>query len=312
MAQARRGWTAALGLGIIAATKAPAKGGTVMRHCFVCAAALTAVLGLSSGMSAQTAPSKAAVEKQHCGQVGQSGTEYATLCGETKAAAPAPKRDISGSWSGPIGAVQPVDPIPPMTPRGQARYAANKGNFAGNVADGNDPLNHCDPLGFPRNAVFELRGLSIGEMPGRVLILSQYQRAWREIWTDGRALPKNAGSAALDAPDPRYYGYSVGHWDGDYTFVVDTVGTDDGTWIDNFGHPHSAELHVVERYTRLDHDTLQVTVTIDDPQTYTKTFTLGKTIYKWIPEQDFEEQLCIPSQAEAYTNLIARPAAGEK
>ena len=245
-------------------------------------------------MSAQNAPSKAAVEKQNCGQVGQSGTQYATLCSETKAAAPAPKRDIGGLWSGPIGAVQPVDPIPPMTPRGQARYAANKGNFAGNVADGNDPLNHCDPLGFPRNAVFELRGLSVGEMPGRVLILSQYQRAWREIWTDGRALPKNAGSADVDAPDPRYYGYSVGHWDGDYTFVVDTVGTDDGTWIDNFGHPHSAELHVVERYTRLDHDTLQVTVTIDDPQTYTKPFTLGKTICKWIPEQDFEEQLCIP------------------
>jgi len=269
-------------------------------------------LGLSSAVSAQTAQSKAAIEKKNCGQSGQPGTLYETLCLATKPSAPAPKHDLSGAWAGPIGAVQPIDPIPPMTAWGQARYAGNTGNFAGNVADSNDPLNHCDPLGFPRNAVFELRGLSIGEMPNRVLILSQYERAWREIWTDGRALPKNAGSDEPNAPDPRYYGYSVGHWDGDYTLVVDTVGTDDDTWIDNFGHPHSNELHATERYTRLDHDTLQVTVAIDDPKTYTKPFMLGKTIYKWIPSQDFEEQLCIPSAMEAYQNFIAKPAGVKK
>jgi hypothetical protein len=283
-----------------------------MRKHFECLALLIVALGLPSVMKAQTTPSRVALEKQRCGQAGQPGTEYDILCAETKPAAPAPKRDLSGSWSGPIGAVQPIDPIPPMTPWGQARFAANKGNFAGNVADSTDPLNHCDPLGFPRNAVFELRGLSIGQMPNRVLILSQYQRAWREIWTDGRALPKNAGGDEPNAPDPRYYGYSVGHWDGDYTFVVNTVGTDDSTWIDNFGHPHSAELHVVERYTRVDHDTLEVTVMIDDPKTYTKPFMLGRTIYKWIPDQDFEEQLCIPSEAEAYTSTIAKPAGAKK
>jgi len=289
-----------------------------MRKRFECLTILIVALGLPSAthaQSAQTAQSRAArtaTEKKNCGQAGQPGTEYDILCAETKQSAPAPKRDLSGSWSGPIGAVQPVDPIPPMTAWGQARFAANKGNFAGNVADSTDPLNHCDPLGFPRNAVFELRGLSIGQMPNRILILSQYQRAWREIWTDGRALPKNAGSDDPNAPDPRYYGYSSGHWDGDYTFVVDTVGTDDSTWIDNFGHPHSNELHVIERYTRKDHDTLEVTVTIDDPKTYTKTFTLGRTVYKWIPAQDFEEQLCIPSEAEAYASTIAKPAGAKK
>lgn len=289
-----------------------------MRKCFQCLFMLIVALSLSSGMHAQSTQTgqsraaRAATEKKNCGQAGQPGTEYDILCADTKPSAPAPKRDLSGSWSGPIGAVQPVDPIPPMTAWGQARFATNKGNFAGNVADSTDPLNHCDPLGFPRNAVFELRGLSIGQMPNRILILSQYQRAWREIWTDGRALPKNAGSDDPNAPDPRYYGYSAGHWDGDYTFVVDTVGTDDSTWIDNFGHPHSNELHVVERYTRKDHDTLEVIVTIDDPKTYTKPFTLGRTVYKWIPSQDFEEQLCIPSEAEAYTSIIAKPAGAKK
>jgi hypothetical protein len=274
--------------------------------------ALIAVLAFSTIVSAQ-APTKEAmaIAKQHCEQAGQPGTEYQVLCSDTKPPAPAPKRDIFGAWSGPIGAVA-VDKNPPMTDLGKKLFSANHANFAVNVADSNDPLDHCDPLGFPRNAVFELRGLSIGEMPNRVLILSQYQRAWREVWTDGRALPKNAGSDAPDAPDPRYYGYSVGHWDGDYTFVVDTVGTDDTTWLDNEGHPHSAEMHVTERYNRVDHDTLALTVTVDDPKVYTKPFVLGKTIFKWIPTQDFEEQLCIPSQSQLYTDFIAKPAAGRK
>ncbi len=107
------------------------------------------------------------------------------------------------------------------------------------------------------------------------------------------------------APDARYYGYSTGHWDGDYTFVVDTVGTDDSTWLDSGGHPHSSDLHVIERYERVDHDTLKVSVTADDPKVYAKPFLLGTTIYKWIPDQEFEEQLCIPSEAQAYADNIA-------
>jgi hypothetical protein len=273
--------------------------------------ALIAVLAFSTIVSAQDSkpPTKEAmaIAKQHCGQSGQPGTEYQVLCSDTKASDPAPKHDITGSWSGPIGAVA-VDRNPPMTDLGKKLAALNHPNQAVNVADSNDPLNHCDPLGFPRNAVFEVRGLSIGAMPNRVLILSQYQRAWREVWTDGRALPKNAGSDAPNAPDPRYYGYSVGHWDGDYTFVVDTVGVDDSTWLDNEGHPHSADMHVTERYTRVDHDTLELIVTVDDPKIYVKPFVLGRTVFKWLPEQTFEEQLCIPSQSQLYTDFIAKPA----
>jgi hypothetical protein len=249
--------------------------------------------------------------KKNCAQAGQPGTQYQVLCSDTTPASPPPKHDIIGAWSGPIGAVS-VDPIPPMTDLGKKLMSMNHANQRVNVAESNDPLNHCDPLGFPRNSDFELRGLSIGQMPNRILILSQYQRAWREVWTDGRSNPKGFGSDAVDAPDPRYYGYSVGHWDGDYTFVVDTVGTDDSTWLDNEGHPHSAELHVIERYTRVDSKTLEMTVTIDDPKVYTKSFVLGKTVFKWIPDQQFEEQLCIPSQSQLYTDFIANPADGKK
>jgi hypothetical protein len=281
--------------------------------CFVIA--LIAALSLSVGAAALTAQGQskanvAALAEQHCGQAGQPGTLYQNLCADTKPADPAPKRDLSGAWEGPVGAVMNTK-LPAMTDAGKKLAALNRTNGTANVADANDPLDHCDPLGFPRNTVWELRGLAIGSMPDRVLILSQYEKVWREVWTDGRALPKNAGSDDPNAPDPRYYGYSVGHWDGDYTFVVDTVGTDTSTWLDNEGHPHSSDLHVTERYTRVDHNTLKVTVNVDDPKIFTGPFLLGTTVYKWIPNQEFEEQLCIPSSAQAYLDTIADPA-GEK
>src|SRR5439155_6469222 len=83
----------------------------------------------------------------------------------------------------------------------------------------------------------------IVQTPDSVLMLYMFEKRWRVIWTDGRQLPKD--------PDPRWYGYSVGHWEDDYTLVVETIGTDDRTWLDNAGDPHSDQLRVVERYHRL-------------------------------------------------------------
>ena len=128
-------------------------------------------------------------------------------------------------------------------------------------------------------------------MPGRMLELFQYNRVWREIWTDGRELPKNVGGRAADAPDPRWYGYSVGQWDGDYSFVVDTVGSDDRSWLDTAGHPHSVDMRVQERYTRLNHNTLEMTITIDDPKAYTKPFVITTSQFKWIPNQELREEI---------------------
>ena len=67
----------------------------------------------------------------------------------------------------------------------------------------------------------------------------------------------------------RWYGHSVGHWEGD-TLVVESIGFNDKSWMDGAGHPHSEAMHVVERYRRVDHDTLELTMTIDDPKAYTK------------------------------------------
>jgi len=113
----------------------------------------------------------------------------------------APKRDFSGSWAGPI-AIDRQAVMPPLTPLGQKLMSANKPEPTYHIADTNDSYARvCDPLGFPRNMVFELRGLAFATMPDRIIVLNQYQRAWREIWMDGRELPKNVGGTAKDAPE---------------------------------------------------------------------------------------------------------------
>jgi hypothetical protein len=219
----------------------------------------------------------------------------------------APRRDLTGFWAGLVAAK--LNEVPPLTPWGLEQFHLHKNNGDFPVAESNDPIKGCDPLGFPRNMLFMTRGIAFAQMPGRVLALSQFNRVWREIWTDGRELPKNVGGDSADAPDPRWYGYSVGHWEGDYTFVVDTVGSDERSWLDNVGHPHSIDLRVQERYTRVDHNDLEVTITINDPKTYTKPFVITKSSFKWIPRQDFEEQLCVPSEEAEYLKLIGDPAA---
>jgi hypothetical protein len=220
---------------------------------------------------------------------------------------PAPKHDLNGAWVGPIRPV-PND-VPPMTPTGLARFKANKPERQYTIAGTNDPFQTCDPLGFPRailnNAVIN-GGMWFEQVPNRILMLYQYQRVWRDIWMDGRELPQKVDTKG--APDSRFYGYSVGRWDGDNTLVIDTTGVDDQAWLDKAGHPHSVDMHVQERYTRLDQFNLELTVTIDDPKTYTKPFEWLKTKYYWMAKQDFEETLCVPSEAINYLNSLAKPA----
>ena len=237
-------------------------------------------------------------------QGGYRNTEYDKL--NNGPGGPALKHDFTGTWAGPIAAQKGDEPS--YTPEGQKLFSMNKPEAKFHVADTNDNfVRTCDPLGFPRNMIFETRGLSFASMPDRVIILNQYQRAWREVWTDGRQLPTNVGGTGKDAPDPRYYGYSVGKWVDDYTFVIDTTGLDDKTWLNGAGYPHSIEAHVQERFTRPDHNDLQLTITVDDPELYTKPFVLGKVGFKWLPDQQLSEQLCVPSEMVQYLNLIGDP-----
>jgi hypothetical protein len=174
----------------------------------------------------------------------------------------------------------------------------------------NDPMNTCDPLGIPRNTVFETRGLAFGTMgPDKITILHQYQRIWRYAWMDG----KHPLPTKFDTPDgvpSRYYGYSAGRWENDHTLVIETVGLSDATWLDKAGNPHSVDAHVEERYERIDHNHLMSTITVTDPKVFTKPFVLSKNEYRWIPDQEAEEQLCVPSEMINYMKVISDPGFG--
>jgi len=129
----------------------------------------------------------------------------------------------------------------------------------------------------------------------------QYHDLWRTIWTDGRQLPKN--------PDPGWNGYSVGRWEGD-TFVVESEGYDDRTWIDHFGNPHSDQMHLVERYKRVNADTLELDMTLTDPKTYAAPWVGDKITFVRAKVAIFEE-ICSPSEEGHFNDIIRDPAVGK-
>jgi len=209
---------------------------------------------------------------------------------------PAPKRDLTGIWdAGGAGIGGQGSPAAPLTPWGEE---AGKTHHSGNgtrmvpVTEINDPLSILgDPAGFPRNLLFELRPFQVVNTPNQVLMLYMFEKRWRVIWTDGRQLPTN--------PDPRWYGYSVGHWQDDTTFVVNTVGTDERTWLDNAGNPHSSDLKVEERYRRVDRNTMELTVLIDDAKAYTKPWLARDKLRLTLMPPNTDLMEMIPSASEA-------------
>ncbi len=125
-----------------------------------------------------------------------------------------------------------------------------------------DPVYHCYPAGMVRlGPPLQVPGgftnaFQIIQIPGQVLVLYNFEHEVRRIYMDGRQHPK---PLALT-----WNGHSIGKWDGD-TLVVDTVGLRDETWLDSLGHEHSDQLHVVERYRRVDPDHLELERTLTDP-----------------------------------------------
>jgi hypothetical protein len=116
-----------------------------------------------------------------------------------------------------------------------------------------------------------------------VLIIYEFDHFVRQIWTDGRPHVK-------DLPGT-WMGDSIGKWEGD-TLVADTTGFNDKTWVDRAGHPHSEDLHVVERIRRADPKTLQVDITIEDPKAYTKPWG-GQLLFTGRPDWSISELVCL-------------------
>lgn len=218
--------------------------------------------------------------------------------------ASAPKRDLSGLWHNEgYGGSEPIAPdnmIPPMKPWAQARFDAEKPGYGPRrTPDGNDPILQCDPIGFPR-ILFLNTPFEFVQVPGRVFQFFEHEHEYRTIWTDGRALPKDA--------DPTWYGYAIGHWESDDTFVVESAGFNDKTWLGSTGYPHSEEMRVTERYRRVDRDTIAYDITITDLKSYTQPIVGPRRTMKLRPHDEMVEEICVPSEEQSFANRIAEPA----
>ena len=252
------------------------------KYPLIIAAAFAMVLILSSGASAQTKqPPK-----------------------EAKPATADAAHDLSGVWfddhSRPDTVMERywiyrfTPDEPPMTTWGEAQYKAAKSSFGAHafpLAQTNDPVyRSCAPAGFPRSYLHPFP-FQIVQLPAEVLVLFEWDSGRHQIFTDGRKHDTTLG--------PLYMGDSIGHWEGD-TLVADTVNFNDKTWLDRMGHPHSDQLHVVERIRRVDHGHLVDDITFEDPKAYTKPWSAHMT-FKLEPKWTLGEQFC--EDQETFENL---------
>ena len=226
-----------------------------------------------------------------------------------RASAPAPPHnahDLGGVWRATFRTLTFSGETPAMTALGSQRFQANKPSYGPRAvppALGNDPQGNCDPLGIPRLLFYgRTTAIEILQAPDRVVEFFEWMHVWRTIWTDGRTLPAD--------PDPTWLGYSVGKWDGD-TFVVDSIGFDDKTWLDHFGNPHSDGMRLQERYRRVDRDNLQLTLTLTDPKTYTQLWVSDTKTFRLEPKTVLQDLSCVPSQEQEFNRRIRDLAGGK-
>jgi hypothetical protein len=158
--------------------------------------------------------------------------------------------------------------------------ALKKKRMAANDKD--NPDAHCLPLGLMQLHMHP-QPRKIVQTPNEVIIMYEAQSGLRQIYTDGRPLPNND-------PEPWWYGYSVGHWEGD-TLVVETVGFRDDVWLDVDGSPLTSTGKMIERFRRPDYGHLNIDVTIQDPKAYTKPFTV-RVRQKIMPDTELIEFIC--------------------
>jgi hypothetical protein len=151
----------------------------------------------------------------------------------------------------------------PFRPDARLKFQENS------AAPQNDHDLRCLPPGVPR-IMLMARPFAIVQTPNRILIMYEGgAHVWRQVWMDGRAHPKD--------PNPNWLGHSIGHWEGD-TLVVDSVGFNDRTWLDDAGHPHTEQLHVIEKLSRTDLQMMKYDVVIDDPGAYTRSWTFSSSL----------------------------------
>jgi hypothetical protein len=214
------------------------------------------------------------LEQQNLGVIGDDfayvaiRNKYSELQGETPRTADG-RPDLSGVWQ---GDVDPNEATPDLLP-----WAAEETDRRNANHRAENPEGACLPGPTPVWPTI----YRFVQTPSIIVQLFEYQPGFRQIFVDGRDHP--------DDLDPTWMGHSVGQWDGD-TLVVDTVGFNDRSWLWN-AYPHTSQLHVVERFTRLDLATMRVDVTIEDPGALTTPWNLHLT-WRLAPSEEVLEYIC--------------------
>jgi len=241
---------------------------TRLAYSLVIAAAVAITLWAQQPASAPAEGGKAAKAKGKRGPVPPKGPLPRAADG---------KPDLNGLWRGSTGDMR--DDLMPgeqivMTPAAEKIMNARMSK--------DDPEALCLPAGVPRIPPYPWR---IVQIPGYVFVLFEANiHSYRQIFTDGRKHKPENNSW------PTWYGDSIGTWEGD-TLVVDTTGYNDRFWFDAKGHPHTEQLHTIERFMRKDLGTLVLETQIIDPGAYVKPFKISITAVL-SPKEDLTEYIC--------------------
>ena len=163
----------------------------------------------------------------------------------------------------------------PMTPWAGSIFEERVRNFSRGI-----PSQYCLPHGIPDAMMID--NFKIVQHPGLTLILHEEFARFRQIFTDGRSHPAEM--------NPAWLGYSIGTWDGD-TFVVDTRGFNERSWLDFAGHPHSDQLRTIERFRRIDFGHMQLELTFDDPIAYREPWSATLN-FELMPDTELIENVC--------------------
>jgi len=207
--------------------------------------------------------------------------------GKPNLSAPAPKMpdgkpDLSGIWAADsrayfldLAGEGVLAPMQPWAAKVYKERIANSGR--------DKPQVRCLPHGAPdAMLVGPDYPFKIIQTSAQLVLLGEEFNQYRQIFTDGRALPKD--------PNPAWFGYSVAKWEGD-TLVVQTAGFKEGTWLDQ-AYPHTDALRLTERFHRLNFGNMELDITIDDPKAYTKPWNSAPVHFKLLPDTELIEHLC--------------------
>jgi hypothetical protein len=230
--------------------------------------------------------------------------------------ASSPVADLSGDWlhsaltsiskADPRGLMRGKEPDVPYRPETVTRMmkeiSASGGD--GRFDATTDPhIRYCEPLGLVRMFNYPSKSRFV-QTPEAVYILDEVGPTFRVVWLNAEH---------PDDPDPQHWGHSIGWYENGDTLVVDTVGVNDRSWLDGAAHPHTEQLHLIERFRRVDTNTLSYEVTVDDPGAYTRPWTSGPRNFTRSQTGFLRYQwTCSVRDMQATYDKVGRPASSQE